>query len=449
MAAERVTERDLAVRRSLEVQQVPRRRGGVEPSIGARQTRAPGGGPMKSKTTALLAGALLLLLAAPATAAHTYVGNATATGLELTLGGQGLTVGFSEAAVQSSPSDEGCGSDRGNACARGAGALVIGETAEAFAPGSEGPADATALPIPEPFAPLLTGEIGTARAEAGIDGNDASARGDGGALTLSLTATQTLAESVPLQDALDQISDAILTPITEGDPTGLAERLQGTVDQLSENLDQAPLLTLAAGPSTSTATDIDGVTTATATAQGAVLVIAPTPENLLPLLPEGLIIVEVGAASATATTDQTAATAGFDPALVRLRVFDPTTGEFDVVEIAPGQSMCGGEGTPLETCITVGGGTETVEGAGAAATAAGVSITALADPLPTLRLALAETTAAVASAAPAPAAAPTPAPTPEPVTPAPDLPRTGGALVVPALALLGVGGAGWAVRRRR
>jgi hypothetical protein len=405
---------------------------------------------MKRKTIALLAAALLLLLALPAMAAPTYVGRATATGLELTLAGEGLVIGFSEAAVQSSASDEACGADRGNACAQGAGALLIGETAEAHAPGNEGPADATALPLPEDLSPLLNGEIGAARAEAAFAAGAGSARGDGGAITLELTATQTLAENVPLQDALEQVSEGLLGPIADGDPTGLGERLKGTVDQLVENLDVAPLLTLSGAPSISTATHEGGVTTATATAKGIVLVLAPTPASLLPLAPEGLVIVEVGDATATATTDETSAEADFDPALVRIRIFDPTTGGYDEIPVAPGQSQCipGIEGTPLETCITVGGGETVVEGAGAAAAAAGVSIRALADPLPTLQLSLAAAEAAVA-AAPAPAPEPTPTPTPPPPAPQPDLPRTGTGLLVPSLGLLTLGTAGWFGLRRR
>ncbi len=394
------------------------------------------------KMVALVAGALLLLLAVPAHAAHTYVGSATAIGLELTLLDQGLTVGFSESAVQSAPSDEACGADRGNACASSAGALIIGNTAEAFAPGNEGPDTVEASAIPEQLSPLLRGTIGTAEAEVEVDGTDLAATSRASGIDLALTATPTLAESLPVRDAIDQLSETLLGPIDDGDPTALAERLRATIDQLGENVLDAPLLTLTGGPSSTATTDVGGVTTATATAQGGVLVIAPTPANVLPLAPEGLIIVEVGQATATATTDQTTASSAFTPALVTLRVYDPVTMDYDEVQLAPGQSRCGAEGTPLEVCISVGGGMETVEGAGAAASAAGVSIRALAGPLPTLQLSLAEATAAVASAPPA-------APAPPAPTPSRNLPRTGGGPALPALALLSLGSIGWYSLRRR
>jgi hypothetical protein len=398
---------------------------------------------MKKRTIALLAGALMLLLAVPAGASsHTHVGSATGFGLNLQLADEALTIGRSEAAVQSAPSAEACGEDRGQACALGASLYLAGEgvVARAHAPGNEGPEDTTGIPIPEDFSPLITGEIGPARAVAGLEPTGTSARGDGGVLTLNLTATQTLAENIPVQEVVEQISDGLLGPIADGDPSGLGERLKGTVDQLNENLSQTPLVSLSAGATISEASDIDGVTTVSALARGAVLVIGPTLENDLINAPEGLIILEVGAASASASTNQQTATATFDPALVRLRVFDPTTNDYDVVEIAPGDpATCGGEDTPLETCVTVGGGETVVQGAGAAATAAGVSIRTLADPLPTLRLDLAAVEAAVNAAPPAP---------PEP-EPAPVLPRTGVDLALPALGLLSVGAAGAFGLRRR
>jgi hypothetical protein len=401
---------------------------------------------MKTRTTALLAGALMLLMAVPASAAHTYVGTATGSGLRLTLAGNGLTVGFSEAAVQSAASEVACGKERGVACARAAGELTVGETAEAHAPGNEDPEETTAFPIPEDFSPLATGQIGIARALASITGDDSTAQGEGGAIRLSLTATQTLAEALPLQDAIGQVSDNILTPIAEGDPTGLGERVKGTVDTLNERLADTPLLTLNGGPSVSEAKDIDGVTSANATARGAVITLVPAPETLQNVVPDGLVVVEVGEARAEVSTDQKVATADFSPAIVTLKVFNPTENAYDVVQVAPGASECGGE-APLVLCVTAGGGNETIEGAGAAAEAAGVSIRAFADPLPELRLELAAVEAAVNAAPPAPA--PSPSPTaPTDVSPSTQLPRTGGGL--PALALLGMSTLGWyGVRRRR
>jgi LPXTG-motif cell wall-anchored protein len=399
---------------------------------------------------ALVLGALLVLFVAPANAAHTYAGRATATALELTLAGEGLTTGFSRAAAQSAPSADGCTGDI-RACAEGAGLLtpIFSEKAEAAAPGNPGPNDLTAFTVPSELGPLLTAAIGRAVAEASAD-TDSRARGDGGIATVDLTLTQTLAEALPIQDALQEISDSLLGPIAEGDPTGLlGPRLKATVDQLNENLSLTPILSVNVGPSFSEVTDIGGVTTARASAQGATIVLSPTPLNL-PGSPEGLVIIEVGSATVSATTNQTAASATFDPALVRVKIFDPVTGTYDDIAVAPGQSFCvpGIEGTPLQICIGAGSGDATQTGAAAAATAAGVSIQAFQDPLPPLSLRLAVAEAGVNSAPPAQVP---PAPEqPAPPAPSPDLPRTGSSGVLPALALLGAGSAAFlGIRRRR
>lgn len=393
----------------------------------------------KIRTVGALAGALMLL-AVPATAqvpGDTFVGTSTATALKLTIDETGLTAGFTEAAVQSEPLAEACG-ELGDACARAAGELLLGEAAEASAPNNPGPKSVAAFEIPDTLHPLLTGSIGTARAEARAD-SITRGLGEAGVANVELTATQTLVEQVPqLQEALREIGDTLLDPVAEGDPTGLVGRVRDSVDHIAENVSEAPLLTVAAGPSKSESTDTGSRTTATAAAQGATVVLVPTPLSLLPDQPEGLVIVEVGAAKATATTDRLAASSDFDPALVRVRILDPATGTYDVVEIAPGdEPTCVLGGTPLELCIGVGSGSSTVADGGASAIASGVTVTALTDPLPTVRLRLAEAEAAVNAARVAPAPAP-----------GPELPVTGGGMAVTGLVVLVLGAASWFGLRR-
>lgn len=407
---------------------------------------------MRIKTTAVLAAVLLLLLAVPASANHTYVGTARATGLELSIDGQAVTLGFAEAAVQSAASDDGCGAERGEACATGAGALVLGQSAEAHTPGGLEEAVVPAFPIPGDALPFLGGDVGAGRAWTEVGDHERSAWGEGAATSLTLTVPGDIEDVEVVQERLDRIAATLPEP--DGEPADLPERLRVAVDVLREDLGAAPLAAFAGGATRAEAEDTAGVTTASATASGAVLVIGPTAASVLPAEPEGLIIIEVGEAVATTTTDQTTASASFTAAPVTVRVFDPLEGDYEVVEVAPGESACAAEGTPLETCVVAGDGDDTVEGAGAASGAAGVGISTLADPLPTLTLSLSQAEAAVASApappAPSPSPSPSISPSPAPsAAPAANLPRTGADVTLPALALLSLGAAGWLGSRSR
>lgn len=371
-----------------------------------------------------------------------FAGVATATALELLLADQGLTIGFTDARVQSGPTEDGCEGAH-VACAEAAGELLLGETAEAFAPGNPGPNEATAFQLPPELEELLALDIGVARTHATTT---PTANGDAAASLIEVNATQTLSEQLPLQDTLQEVSDGLLGPISEGDEGGVGSRLKETLDFIIANLDQVPLATIAVGPSSSESSNAAGVTRAAATAEGAKIVIVPTPApDLLNVGIEGLIIIEVGSASVAVSSDATTGQASADPAIVRVSVLDPETLSYDVIEVVPGASECVADGTPLRICISLAGSEIVQEGPNAAAAAQAVQIRAFAEPLPELLLSLAAVEAGVsAAAAPPPQPPPPPPPAPKP------LPVTGFTLMLPGLALLGVGGASFlAVRRRR
>lgn len=401
---------------------------------------------MKVRVVALMLGALLLS-AMPAAAqsdatvpeADKYAGVATATSLELSLAGEGLTVGFTDVAVQSGPSEDGCPPDQ-VACAQAAGELLLGETAEAWAPGNEGPNTATAFELPPELEQLLVLDIGTAVAEASTL---PSADADADAATTELTLTETLANEVEVQEPLQTISDGLLDPIADSDPTGLTERLKTTLDTIIANLDENPLLTLAVGPSHSEAINEGGITSAEALSQGAELLLVPFDDPVL--LEAGipaLAIVEVSRAQASATTDGATGQASADPSLARISVLDTTTLSYDVLEVTPGESACALEDTALVICVSVADSEVVQDGSNAAAAANGVRIEAFADPLPQLVLGLAAAEAGVSAALPPPP--------PPPAEPAQQpLPTTGLTFLLPGLALIGVGGASVAAMRRR
>lgn len=429
---------------------------------------------MRRRVATLLAGALLLLFAAPVSAqvpdpggllpgdllpgdvlpgdttdpgsetpgaGALFAGVANAVGLELTLAGTGLTIGATQARVQSGPVADGCEGSQ-VACATAAGELLLGETATAFAPGNEGPNTATAFELPPELEDLLALDIGVATAQASAQ---PSADGNAAAATLAFNANQPVSELVPVQDLLDTVNETLLGAIGEGDPTGLLGRLQETITFVSDNISEVPLLTAEVGPSSSSTRHEGGVTVARGHAEGAKLVVVPTPaQELLDVGIEGLAIIEVGAATAEVSTDASVAQASADPAIARVSVLDPAMLSYDVVEVALGTSECVLTGTPLEICISLAGSDIVQEGPNAAAASQGVQITALADPLPQLVLTLAGAEAGVSAAPPPPPPVEEPQPTERP------LPVTGFTLLVPGLLLMGVGGAGFlAIRRLR
>ncbi|HWB71840.1 MAG TPA: hypothetical protein VG452_06455, partial [Egibacteraceae bacterium] len=357
---------------------------------------------MKTRFIALMAGALLLATAAPAGADHAFSVTATGTAFKLALAGQELTLGFTDAGAQSAASDA-CSQTVAVACAAAAAAIEpFGTTVRVHAPGQEGPEQSTALTIPEPLSQVVAADVAAARAVArGLP--EPRGLANAGEAQVDLTLTQTLVENVPqTQETLQGISDQLLGTVEDTDPTGeVGGRIRGTIDAIIDDLDSAPLATVTVGPSSSETVDANGVSSAVAAAQGAVVTVAPTPQQVLPAAPEALIILEVGAAKATATSDQLTGTADFDPALARLRVFNPTANAYDEVEVAPGQGeQCAGV-TPLVLCVTAGGGSVTRDGAAAAATASGVAVRLFEDPLPEVSLQLAVAEAGVNAAPPA------------------------------------------------
>lgn len=385
---------------------------------------------MKIRSMALLLGALMLA-AAPAqaqSAQRTYVASATAVGAQVLIGGQGLQLGYSSAGIRSDAAQklDNC---EGSvvACAHAA-TVVGGNDAKASSPGTGHAVGEPSGELPEQMGPLLSGHIG--KAEAGAEVGKAGAKAD---LThLELNAVKSFTEQAPqIQDGLKQISDGLLGPMAEGDPSGeLGPRLKETVDSLVANLSENPLVEVDILPSFATVEDKGGVATATAVAAGALVVISPTALSSV-AAPEGLIVVEVGSARVTASSDGKAG--DNKAAAVLIKIFNPATQKYDEIPVSAGEYQCGGDGTPLKTCVGLGA----VKAEAGAAEASGVSIDALDGQL---KVQVGQISTGAAAAQGAPAAGP--------VEPAP-LPHTGGGAALPALTLLGMAGGGMALIRRR
>ena len=411
---------------------------------------------MKIRIVALTVAALLVAVV-PAGASHTYVGTAEATALKLTITPpdgepQGLTFGTTSSTVASGEV-EGC---KATVCASAAAAVEpFGETVTVEVTDSPQEKSTQAFALPPELEPILSAQLGTATAAGTPEpGPTGTATAQAGQLEINVVGTILDPLQEQLDGAIDQIVEGlapILDPIQEGDPTDLTENVETLVTDLVPALVDNPLATVQIGESSAVTADspegeadLEGVTTATATAAGAIVRIAPVPS----VAADGLFRIEVGAATATAQTNQVAASASSEGAIARLFVADLTTVEpndYQEVPVETGQpEQCVGQ-SPLLICIIAGGGDKTVDGSEAGAVAAAVRIRAFADaddeenPLPGVTLALAEAIAGVNAAGP------------DETEEEPDtLPRTGGGMLLQGLALLGVGSAGaYAIRRRR
>ncbi|CAN5466089.1 hypothetical protein BH23ACT9_BH23ACT9_34050 [soil metagenome] len=142
---------------------------------------------------------------------------------------------------------------------------------------------------------------------------------------------------------------------------------------------------------------------------------------------------------------------------------DPNSGGF-VIDLETGtEQTCILEDTPLESCITLGGTSETftADGLGVGVLAAGVDLVlfrGLAEMAPgagvgggLIELNIGRSEAGVAAAFVQAPLVPTPTPTPTPIPPPPGLPQTGSAnaLVVPSLLLMMLSGVALVTLRRR
>jgi hypothetical protein len=423
---------------------------------------------MRTRVTSPLLALLLLVVAAlPAggqSSGGSYSAAAASSGLELRLGGQdAIVVGRTDARLASGPAP-GC-PDGALACASGLGLVGAGESATAQRPGNLGPN--TVAPqgtVGTPLAQALDLAIGAATAQVTEPPRPRSLAG-AQAASIDVTLTQSLFQQAPpLQEAVDGALEGIgtvLDPIGEQDPSGVVNRIDATLEDLLGDLASAPIVSIEVGPTISEALHSETGTAATSTSAGLRLVLAPTPQNL-PLAPEGLVILDVGSASATASTDERTGAASFSPAIARVRIFDPTTGTYspdEVIASGEGRQCLSDTGAPpeltdnLNLCVTAGGGNTTQQGPAAASRASGVSIEAFAGGMELLTLNLADATAGVNAAPPVAQAAPSPQPSPSPSPTGAPLPRTGPAVAATPLAaallacgaLVGVG----LLRRRR
>jgi len=385
-----------------------------------------------------------VLFAAPAAQADTttpgpYHAKASATALELTVFGQGLSLGLTHAENASDPT----------AVARGLGALVpvignqVDQTATATGNGAAQDMPETCGPItlPADF-PVL--DLATACSSASASVNDVlpSSVGNASVATIKVNA----AELAPVVDAVKapvgQLIDG-LKPVFDALQQSGIDASTVIKDIVSAITSDGDLVRISLGPSTSNSNADSAVETARAAANGAVIDVLP--RDLLQLDP--VLKIEVGAAANTISIDRATGTAttSYEPSLVKVTIAKDIatalglTDEQRVVTVTPGVSQCLGLPAPLDSCISVGSGSQGVTPEGVThAEASGVSLHLLTGVQDGIVLNLAETSVegigAVQAVAP-----------PD----QPSLARTGGSTPLALMAVvLGVGFVGVSLSRR-
>lgn len=323
------------------------------------------------------------------TAPEAFVASTSGRALGIDLLGTSVSVGTSAALI------EAVIGQSAKAQAQGAGALLVeGTVANALVDGltgSDTPPEACVLDLP--LVGLLTAAVACGEAAANVAGGlpQATASGTVTEVDLGLTLLQ------PLLDQLLELSDQLIGTVIgtlEGLLGSLLNPLLGTLgldplsDLVSELIDgiqrATSVLTIEVGTSDSAAAaTADGVSAFTET-QGATI-------NVLPGLVLGsgapLLSIVVGSAKAGVTlvrpadardnAAQAVATPAFDPAIARVILGLPILGQ-GVLEIpvALGQPLTLLAGTPLESTISLGAGSASVDPNPGVATAVadGVSI---------------------------------------------------------------------------
>jgi hypothetical protein len=349
----------------------------------------------------------------------TYRAKADASALEINLLGNLVSLGKTHADNASDPI---------GATASGIGALVLSATqgeqdSAATADGQDDTKAEVCGPVALPSPLNLDTACSDSSAKiAGLPSSSAHAH----VARLDVDLTDLLGQ-LPVSTITGNVNTLLnaLNPIfTQLQNAGIdAESL---LSQLIDAIAGGHLITVTVGPSSASTAATDGGEMATATAQGAVIDVLP---RVAPLQP--VIKIEVGAASNTVTVDRATgqATVVFSPSIVTATIAPDIAAALPAlpnpISVTPGVSQCLGLPAPLDSCITVGGGTQSTLADGAThADAAGVSLQLL-NGLPGggVSISLAKTSVealAVAPAAPTTTEAPTTAP---PIT---DLARTGG-----------------------
>jgi len=360
---------------------------------------------MKRVSSIVAALALVAASVAPAGAAPngttTYALKGTARALELALGNQGLTLGFSLAEADSTPHARGVGAGQCEVIPADSDpdGLPCSDqtTVTSEYPGDPGSAKPKCLAgLPEALSAVLTLDLacGSSRSllKKGVPTTASTGKIAGLSATLpvglSLVPVDLSTEQV--EEVVDTLTDA-LAPVLDEAPQEVRDTLTGAEDtafetvggllEIVQGIDATDALKVEVGPSASSVKRKGKAIEVSTDAAGAKVGILGIPAGVTKSggvlganpLETGLVIIEVGRAQASASVNTTDAgsTSAASPALVTVRVRDITKPEPTYVEVsvAPGETVTVLQGTPAESTITAADST-TEQGDGSARAAA-------------------------------------------------------------------------------
>jgi LPXTG-motif cell wall-anchored protein len=402
-----------------------------------------------------LALSALIAAAVPAVAAPetTYALEGEARGLELGLGDQGVTLGVALSRADSTPSAEGVGAGQ---CS------ILGQDPEpdelpcnestsqkSSAPGkSTGGGQTCAGPaLPDPLSSILTLDLACGSSQSSIK--------KGVPVTSNLGKVSEVALELDLRGLIPQAEDVKEQLVNQLQEIigGAPEPISTAVNQLLDVIDEGQAAQVLLGPSSSNVTAKGDTLTVDSTSAGAVIGVAGIPDlnaNGAPIpgsslaTEDGLIIVEVGRATASASLNRVSAAAASEAsaAIVTVKVRDITQTEptYQEVPVSPGQTVTILEGTPAESTIYAAAASKEEKAGSALAAADAVRLHLLKGVSGGIKLGLARATAAATAET-------------EPLADRADnpkvLPQTGARdVTLVALGLLALAGVALLVRRR-
>lgn len=361
--------------------------------------------------------------------AETYVGSASARALDIKLLGQDTSIGVTTGKVTSGLT----------AVAEGAGQLLnLGSTQRAEVSGSGTQAKPEACAVALPLLEILDIGLACGSATASVEGGNPKAEADAKVTGLDLSLNNVLGLA-GVEGLATGTVDTVQTtvcglPALGGILCPVVQTVTGTVD----NLLNTKTLEVTVGPSSSDIVTDAGKVTSTGSASGAEIKLLPL--RVLDGVDLGpLATITVSSAKATAVYDRATGTSTptVDPSLITIRLGATALLPVTEIKVPIGTSQTILQGTPLESDIIVAAGkTVTNPDGTVSAIADGVKLHLLKGLNGGIELGLAHAEAGVGGTV----AQVTP------VTPAVELPRTGGLAWIP---VAGVGVLGLAVLVRR
>lgn len=340
---------------------------------------------------------LLLALAVPAGArtivkTHTnYALAGEARALELAIGGQGVTLGMALSRANSAPSAIGVGAGQCTLLGDDPDPQSLPCTDESTVtteyPGTPGDGvEICAGALPAPLNDIVDLRVACGSSKSGVKKGLPFTINKGRMAHLGVTLpVGTVLDSVPVNELVGDLTET-LSPVLDLAPKEVRDAVDNVVEIVT-GVGKTEALAVELAPASSTVTSKGSGLHVASDAAGALIGVLGIPEGKVDgtnvsvesdPLKNGLLIIEVGRAQATASIDSktAAATSAASPALVTVKVRDITKPEPTYVEVtvAPGETVTVLAGTPAESTITAADSTTTEDGTSAKAVADAVRL---------------------------------------------------------------------------